>query len=199
MTVYKPHIFQKGYYFITFTNINWLPLIALTDAYDLIYSWFDYLRQQDHIVLSYVIMPNHIHLMLAYRGGVKSLNTLVGNGKRFIAYGIVKRLQASGNTQMLCQLEAARSNKDMLRQKRYAVFKNSFDVLHCYSQKFLLQKISYMHANPCSKKWMLTADIIAYPHSSARYYETGVQGVYPVMTSMELENSGWWDETDHSQ
>lgn len=192
MTVRKPHIFQKGYYFITFTNTNWLPLIQLTNAYDLVYSWFDYLKQQNHIVFSYVIMPNHIHLMLAYNGGDKSLNTLVGNGKRFISHDIVKRLKSSGNTDMLDRLHAARTGTDISKQKRYAVFKSSFDALLCYSPKFILQKINYIHANPCAKKWLLAPNSIDYLYSSAAYYETGKQGDYPIITWMQLESGDWW-------
>ena len=60
MAVRKPYIKQKGLYFITFTNTNWTPLIAITGAYDLVYSWFDYLKQNKHLVVSYVIMPNHM-------------------------------------------------------------------------------------------------------------------------------------------
>lgn len=193
MAVRKPHISQKGIYFITFTNTHWLPLIQLTNAYDLVYSWFDYLRQNDHLVVSYVIMPNHIHLMLAYHGGNKSLNTLVGNGKRSMTCEIVKRLKALKRTALLQQLQDVRNHSDIKKQKRYAVFKNSFDVAHCYSHKFIQQKIDYIHANPCRKKWMLATHSSAYIHSSAHYYETGVQGIYRVTTWMQLAATAWWD------
>lgn len=193
MAVRKPHIHQQGLYFITFTNTHWLPLIQLTNAYDLIYSWFDYLRQHNHLVVSYVIMPNHIHLMLAYHGGDKSLNTLIGNGKRFLSYEIIERLKRAGNTRLLDKLQTAVNHSELRKQKKYAVFRNSFDALHCYTQKFILQKINYIHANPCSKKWMLAEDIIQYEHSSARYYETGEQGLYPVISWMHLEYKGWWE------
>jgi REP element-mobilizing transposase RayT len=192
MAVRKPHIYQQGYYFITFTNTNWLPLIQLTNAYDLIYSWFDYLKQHQHYIVSYVIMPNHIHLMLAYKGGVISLNTLVGNGKRFIGQEIIKRLKADGAAGIFRQLEEVHNHSDIRKEKRYAVFKTSFDVILCYTQKFIQQKINYIHANPCSKKWMLAPNASDYLHSSACYYETGKQGAYPVISTMELEATGWW-------
>ncbi len=193
MAVRKPHINQKGLCFITFTNTHWLPLIELTNAYDLVYSWFDYLKQSKHLAVSYVIMPNHIHLVLAYHGGDKSLNTLVGNGKRFMTYEIIKRLKALQKTELLQQLQDVLNHSDMKKQKRYAVFKNSFDAVECYSRKFIQQKTDYIHANPCSKKWMLADHSSSYIHSSAYYYETGEQGYYPVITWMQLEVSDWWD------
>jgi len=36
------------------------------------------------------IMPNHMHFLLNYTGEGSSLNILIGNGKRFLAYVILK-------------------------------------------------------------------------------------------------------------
>jgi hypothetical protein len=48
------------------------------------------------------------------------------------------------------------------------------------------QKTEYMHYNPC--KAGLARIPEAYAHSSAKYYYTGVQGIYPVITYMELQD-----------
>ena len=93
MAVRKPEIKESGYYFITFTCFKWLPLFERAKAYDLVYKWFDYMSSQNHRVIAYVIMPNHLHLLLAYKHADQSLNKVIGNGKRFLAYGIVKNLQ----------------------------------------------------------------------------------------------------------
>jgi len=37
------------------------------------------------------IMPNHLHMLLHYTGDGFSVNTLIGNGKRFAAYEIIKK------------------------------------------------------------------------------------------------------------
>lgn len=139
-------------------------------------------------------MPNHIHLVLAYNGGDKSLNTLVGNGKRFMTYEIVKRLKAQRELALLQKLKDVLYHTEIKGKKRHTVFKTSFDVVHCYSRSFIQQKVDYIHANPCSKKWMLAEHSSMYVHSSAQYYETGIQGIYPVSTWMELESSDRWDQ-----
>ena len=33
---------QHGIFFITFTCYRWIPLIEMTQGYDLVYKWFDY-------------------------------------------------------------------------------------------------------------------------------------------------------------
>ena len=83
----------EGVYFITFTCTNWIPLFSLSNAYDVVYKWFDYLRQQKHYLIGYVIMPNHVHAIIAFSNNRKNINTIVSNGKRFIAFELVERLQ----------------------------------------------------------------------------------------------------------
>ena len=38
-------------------------------------------------------MPNHLHALIDFGNSRKNINTIVSNGKRFMAYEIVKRLQ----------------------------------------------------------------------------------------------------------
>src|SRR4051812_12861169 len=92
MSIHTP-VDGEGIYFITFTCFSWLPLIDITNSYDLVFKWFDVLSGKGHTIVGYVIMPNHIHLLLHYTGGHQSLNTIIGNGKRFLAYGIIDRLE----------------------------------------------------------------------------------------------------------
>ena len=132
-------------------------------------------------------MPNHIHALIAYTPRQKSINTIIGNGKRFLAYGIVERLKEQQHTELLKQLAEGVWPSDRRKGKLHEVFEPSFECKFCYSQKFVNQKLSYIHNNPVSKKWMLAPNAIEYVHSSARFYETGLQGIYPVTHHMEWE------------
>ena len=44
-----------------------------------------------------------------------------------------------------------------------------------------------MHNNPCTGKWKLAGNPIEYFHSSAKFYLTGVPGIYPLTNFMEME------------
>ena len=44
-----------------------------------------------------------------------------------------------------------------------------------------------MHSNPCIGKWELAANPIEYFHSSAKFYLTGLQDIYPITNFMEME------------
>ena len=186
MTVRRKIVECNGVFFITFTCAHWLPLFTITGAYDAVYKWFDFLKKNGHYIVSYVIMPSHVHAVIAFSTSKASINTLVANGKRFIAYELVKRLMLNGSDELLRQMASWVNKNDQRHNKLHEVFEPSFDRKECYSMKFLIQKVNYIHLNPCKSR--LTKMPEDYPHSSARYYFTGVQGLYPVITYMELED-----------
>jgi REP element-mobilizing transposase RayT len=171
---------RKGIYFITFTCHNWLPLIDITNSYDLVYKWFDVLSGKGHSIVGYVIMPNHVHLLLHYAGGRQSLNTIVGNGKRFLAYGIVRRLEDMKKDKLLDKLKKAVKAKDREKGQKHELWEDSFDIKQCRSENFILQKLNYMHWNPCTGKWKLADRPYTYLHSSSSFYELGKK-TYPLL------------------
>lgn len=176
----------NGVYFITFTCARWLPLFEITKGYQVVYRWFEYLTQQRHHIVGYVIMPNHVHGLIAFSETQVPINTIIGNGKRFMAYDLVKRLKQKGNTGILEQLASWVNNTQRVGNKKHEVFEPSFDSKECRTLDYMRQKVNYMHANPCKAGLVTVPE--DYAHSSARYYYTGVQGIYPVITYMELQD-----------
>jgi hypothetical protein len=66
-------------------------------------------------------MPNHVHALIGFRNTGQSINTIVGNGKRFIAYEIINRLTQQGDTKLLHQLNLAVEAKDRERNKKHEI------------------------------------------------------------------------------
>src|SRR5215210_4670998 len=57
MSVRTQHGNEPTLYYITFTCYNWLYLFSITNGYDLIYKWFDYLKDSAQIkVTAYEII-----------------------------------------------------------------------------------------------------------------------------------------------
>jgi len=193
MPVHK-QVTNAGIYFITFTNYQWLWLLEKTKGYDLVYKWFDILSTKQHAINGFVIMPNHLHLLLYYAGGSQSPNTIVGNGKRFMAYDIAKRLQGQKEESTLLKMQRGVSVKDKSRGKKHEVWEDSFDVKECRTEKFVLQKLNYIHNNPCTERWKLASSPIDYLHSSARFYISGRHAGYKVKDYLEFLKFDLWDE-----
>lgn len=156
---------KQSIYFITFTCHEWLPLIERSDGYGAVYKFFEVLKNKGHAVTGYVIMPNHIHLLLHYAGAEKNLNTLIGNGKRFMAYDMLAKLQTKEQQPLLLRLQQAVRPMDAKKGQRHCFWIDSFEVKECRTEKFLLQKLNYMHNNPKSGKWNLCASTVDYRHS----------------------------------
>ena len=175
-----------GVFFITFTCANWLPLFQLTNAYASVYKWFDILKSKGHHIIGYVIMPNHLHVLIAFSNTSTPINYIIGNGKRFLGYQIIQKLTIQQENNLLEQLKKYVVPSKKRINKQHQVFEPSFDWKECYNIKFMKQKIDYIHSNPCKKGLgKLPED---YVHSSATYYFTGNQGIYPVITYMELQD-----------
>jgi hypothetical protein len=82
--------------------------------------------------------------------------------QRFIAYEIIKRLEKQNQLGLLQQLQQAVEITDRKRNKLHEVWEDSFVPIvigrkECASDKFIKQKLDYMHNNPCKGKWNLAA------------------------------------------
>jgi REP element-mobilizing transposase RayT len=180
--------YRHGTFFITFTCHRWLPLIHTVNGYEVVYKWFDVLKAKGHFINGYVIMPNHVHALISFIETDQSINTIIGNGKRFMAYEIIDRLKYKNEMELLSTLAANVSAKRKANKKKHEVWELSFDWKKCNSNAFTDQKLNYMHNNPCAGKWELCKKLADYKHSSAKFYITGQQGSYPVTSIMEMQD-----------
>ena len=150
-------------YFITFTCFEWLHLFQLTNSYNMVYKWFNHLKEKKNIkTTAYVIMPNHLHCILFFPSPNFSLNKIIGNAKRFMAYEIIARLETANQTEILNQLASAVTEKEKSKGQKHKVFEESFDAKSIDNQKFFLQKLNYIHLNPCLPPGRLFAEIISW-------------------------------------
>ena len=172
MPVRFQHSDKPTLYFVTFTCYDWLPLFALTKGYDLVYKWFHYLKDQKGInVTAFVIMPDHLHCILHFSKTGHSLNKIIGNAKRFMAYEIIERLKMQKQTTLLQKLADAVTAHEQKKGQVHKVFKDSFDAKAIDTEKFFYQKQEYIHKNPATGNYKLVEDWREYEHSSASYYE----------------------------
>lgn len=169
-------------YFCSFTCVDWLPLFEITNLYDEIYKWLNLLVRKNHQVLGFVIMPNHMHLLIYFNDHNSKINTLLANGKRFLAYEIIKRLNALGRDDLLTVLSEYVTEEERKRKKKHRVFQPSSDIKPCYTSGFILQKLEYIHKNPVTGRWNLANSFVEYLHSSAAYYELNITNPFIAIT-----------------
>jgi REP element-mobilizing transposase RayT len=163
-------------YYITFTILGWQKIFN-TDKYcDLIYKWFGYMKDNyGNKIHGYVIMPNHLHVLLYISDKSPIISKLIFNAKRFLAYGIIDLLAKDKEYGLL---KYFRDNKEKLKAK-HKIFEDRYDSLIIQTEKLFLEKLNYIHNNPCQKKWCLAECPEKYKHSSAANYILD-QGAYSV-------------------
>ena len=144
MPVKQTTPYRYGSFFVTFTCYKWLPLIEKVNGYDIIYNWFDILKKDGHYINGFVVMPNHVHAIISFIETPQLINLIVGNGKRFMAYEIVKRLKQMGESKTLAELSRGVEAKRKANKKLHEVWELSFDWKECNSHAFMNQKLDYM-------------------------------------------------------
>ena len=173
----KINLSNSNIYFITFTILDWKNIFIEEKYCDLVFKWFDYIRQNyGNKIYGYVIMPNHIHVILKIAKKSPIIAKIVQNGKRFLAYGIIGYLESD---KKISALNYFQSKANKRKGAKHKVFKDRYDSLIIQSEKFFLQKINYIHNNPCQEKWLLAEYPEEYKYSSAANYISG-EGLYAV-------------------
>jgi REP element-mobilizing transposase RayT len=182
MSTNTRHSTLPSIYYVTFTCRHWLALFEIVDGYSLVYDWFCILKDKlDVKTTGYVIMPNHVHCLLFFPTDQFDLSKIIANGKRFMAYEIISRLETISAGIILLQLQEGLTAKQIEKGQKHKVFEESFDAKPVYHRDFLLQKLQYIHLNPVRGKWKLVEHWEEYEHSSARFYvRNKIDGFVPV-------------------
>lgn len=125
------------------------------------------MREQGWIKLyAYVVMPNHIHLLVSFLDN-HTPSQVMRDFKKFTARRILQQLLVENKNDFLAffQESVARPSK-----QRYKVWEDGYFDKQIGSEVMLLQKIEYIHNNPVQDRWSLVSSPENYPYSSARNY-----------------------------
>ena len=156
-------------FFVTTSCIKWKRLIQFSNSYDTIVKSLIFVNQKyDAVVLGYVIMPNHIHIILYF----KHQNRLSSYMRDFKKYTSTRIRQNLDQYKRNAILESIRSDK---KNRAFQVWHDRFDDVYLADPRHLEIKLEYIHTNPLQEHWGLTDQPEKYPFSSAQFYETGIQ------------------------
>jgi REP element-mobilizing transposase RayT len=171
MATHQIHKEKGVFYFVTFTCYKWLSLIEASALYEYLPSWFRIQHEKGLKTVGYVIMPNHIHFISFLEPNAGDLNQIISEGKRFMAYEIIKRLKSQNRYDLLQILAAGVQKEELAKGKKHQVFRLSFDAKKLEGYVEITNVLDYIHHNPVKGKWNLVHDFTKYPYSSAGYYE----------------------------
>ncbi len=150
-------------FFSTYTNLNWLPILASDKYKDIVINSLEFLVINKRITLyAFVIMPNHIHLIWRIEDG-HQLHTVQRDFLKFTAQHI-KYALIEENHPLLKKLKVNAADRKVQIWERNGY---SFPLK---KQNTILQKLNYIHKNPLKKDWFLAETADQYIYSSAKFY-----------------------------
>ena len=157
---------MKSYHpeFLTATILNWQHLLN-DDFKQVIIKAMKWLEQEKRCkIYGFVIMPNHFHLLWKIEDGFDRAN-VQGALLSFTAHEFKKKLK----TDVIRLL----NYKVNLIDREFHFWQRDCVVKECWGEKFLEQKLDYIHHNPLQPQWNLSDLPENYYWSSASFYEKG--------------------------
>ncbi|HKZ51809.1 MAG TPA: transposase [Candidatus Acidoferrales bacterium] len=152
--------FSSHLQFVTTRTNNSVPLFRQSIlCQDFLRALADLRQNGEFELFAYVIMPEHVHLLIRPADGRVSL--LMRKIKSLSARRILQALRKPGAQNLLAALAKASPGR---KQHVYKVWQDGFHTVLLWSNWMIRKKIDYMHANPVRKGLVKSAK--DYPWSS---------------------------------
>ncbi|TDE42101.1 transposase [Flavobacterium rhamnosiphilum] len=155
-------------HYITATVVDWIDIFTRQTYRDSIIESLDYcIKNKGMILYGYVIMSNHIHLIIQSEDG--KLSDLIRDFKKFTAKNILDKIQAVPESRKEWMLERFKlAAEKHIRNKNYQFWQYGNHAEEIYSNKFMWSKLDYIHLNPVRAGLVEKAS--QYIYSSASNY-----------------------------
>ncbi|TDP01555.1 REP-associated tyrosine transposase [Flavobacterium sp. 245] len=156
-------------YFITVTAVGWIDIFTRLNQKNILISALKYCQENKGLeIYAYCIMSSHIHLLCKGTNGFV-LSDIIRDFKKFTSKKIIQTIIDEPESRREWMLEYFQKSCEHLKKNQtYKVWQNGYHAEHIYSNKFIKQKIDYIHNNPVKDKTVSSAE--DYYFSSARNY-----------------------------
>ncbi len=172
---------QDKLYFVTLQVVRWIDVFSRESYRKIIVENLIHCQQHKGLeIYGWVIMTNHVHLLV--RSNKEPLSGILRDFKSFTSKKILEEIQNGQESRkdwMLNLFEfAAVKHK---RNSVYQFWSHENHAEYIYSNKFMRQKLEYIHENPVRAGIVQKAE--DYKYSSAGDY-TDEEGLIPVLRIM---------------
>ena len=145
----KQNIKTDKAYFLTLTVVNWIDVFTRKNHRDAIISCLKYCQKEKGLIIfAYCIMSNHMHI-IANAEEPFLLKDTIRDFKKFTSKKIVSQIQNEPESRREWMLklfeEEAEPSK---RHKYYKFWQEGNHAIELFNEKFVWDKINYIHNNP---------------------------------------------------
>ncbi|MES2578267.1 MAG: transposase [Bacteroidota bacterium] len=161
-------------HYITATVVDWIDIFTRQTYRDSIIESLDYcIKNKGMILYGYVIMSNHIHLIIQSEDG--KLSDLIRDFKKFTAKNILDKIQAVPESRKEWMLESFKlAAEKHTRNKNYQFWQYGNHAEEIYSNKFMWSKLDYIHLNPVRAGLVEKASHYIYSSASNYINDSGL-------------------------
>jgi REP element-mobilizing transposase RayT len=184
---------QSSMHFLTFTVIDWVDVFSRKIYRDILINSLKYCqKEKGMIITSYVIMTNHIHIIL--QSEKSTLSDLIRDFKKYTAQMILNKIKEGPESRsdwMLKRFEfAAKSN---LRNTNFQFWQINNHPEEIFTEQFMWSKINYIHMNPIRAGIVSKASDFLYSSASNYVLKKGILDVSIPSTPIinPLKSSGY--------
>lgn len=139
---------QSRAHFITATVVDWIDVFTRKTNKDVIIENLNfYIKNKGLIVFGYVIMSNHIHLII--QAEENNLSDVLWDFKKFTAKTILNKIQTEPESRKEWILQRFKlATESHSRNKNFQFWKYGNHAEEIFSNSFLWSKLDYIHMNP---------------------------------------------------
>ncbi|HHL58090.1 MAG: transposase [Bacteroidetes bacterium] len=161
-----------GMYFVTMTITGWVDIFTKSTYCDIFIDSLKYCQNNKGLVVhAWVIMSNHVHLIISKNGNLL-LSAILRDLKRFTSVEIIKTVKSGNESRKKWMLEIfAKKAAKLKRVNKYKVWKDGNHPIEIYSNTVIDQKLDYLHNNPVKAGIVYKPE--EYVYSSAVDYAGG--------------------------
>jgi putative transposase len=163
---------QRGLNYLTLTVVDWVDIFTRPVYKNIIIDSLRYCQEHKGLhVYGYVLMTNHLHLIVSAQGAL-GLSEVLRDFKKFTANQVLQAIQTGGESrkEWLLHRFAYRGNTNA-GKREFQFWQQDNHPIELYSVPVIMQKLGYIHQNP------VRSDIVAeaehYIYSSASNYLNG--------------------------
>lgn len=168
----------------TCTVLHWIDVFTRNVYKNIVIESLKYCQKNKGLnIHAYVMMTNHIHLIVSRRAEVL-LEDVMRDMKKFTSSQILKLLQTEPESRREWMLNIFRyageqnSNNTTYQSDSYRIWKQDNHPVSCSTAEILKQKMDYLHENPVRAGFVEKAEDWVY--SSAGDYYCGKKGLIEV-------------------
>ncbi|MEZ4937550.1 MAG: transposase [Crocinitomicaceae bacterium] len=142
------HTLKKDHssYFITMTVVDWIKVFKTAEDFEIILdSMKFYTKNRGLNIYAYVIMPNHIHMIVNADEGCV-LHSVIRDFKRYTSTKIREKIELQGEEKLL-SVFGEKAIKHF-KKHNYKVWQDGNHAIELFTPNFTWTKVNYIHQNP---------------------------------------------------